>query len=96
MSGRNNLRKWKTGGLRRISDDEPFRDVIESAVARNGERAIAPHPSLKPQSFLRQLCRAALPLGRGTMLDPCMGSGSTIAAAAACGLESIGVENNHE
>src|SRR6266581_7162009 len=44
-----NLRKWKTGGLRRISETEPFRDVIESGVARNGEREIADHPSLKPQ-----------------------------------------------
>lgn len=91
-----NLRKWKTGGLRRISDDEPFRDVIKSAVARNGEREIAPHPSLKPQRFLRQICRAALPLGEGTILDPFMGSGSTIAAAAACGLKGIGLEGNDE
>lgn len=29
-----NLRKWKTGGLRRISPDEPFRDLIYSSPAR--------------------------------------------------------------
>jgi site-specific DNA-methyltransferase (adenine-specific) len=91
-----NLRKWNTGGLRRVSTTEPFRDVIESSVARNGERTIANHPSLKPQHFLRQICRASLPLGKGTILDPFMGSGSTIAAAAACGLRSIGVERNDE
>jgi site-specific DNA-methyltransferase (adenine-specific) len=91
-----NLRKWKTGGLRRISASEPFRDVIESSVARNGERAIAEHPSLKPQHFLRQICRAALPLGEGLILDPFMGSGSTVAAAVACGLKGIGVEANPE
>ncbi|MFN0052462.1 MAG: DNA-methyltransferase [Planctomycetales bacterium] len=89
-----NLRKWKTGGLRRISATEPFRDVIESSVARNGEREIAPHPSLKPQKFLRQICRAALPLEEGLILDPFMGSGSTIAAALACELKSVGVEVN--
>ena len=91
-----NLRKWKTGGLRRISAVEPFRDVSESGVARNGERAIDDHTSLKPQHFLRQICRASLPLGKGTILDPFMGSGSTIAAAAACGLKSVGVECNNE
>ncbi|MGH8689543.1 MAG: DNA-methyltransferase [Burkholderiales bacterium] len=91
-----NLRKWKTGGLRRISKDEPFRDVIEAGVARNGERALAPHPSLKPQHLLRQLVRASLPLGQGVILDPFMGSGSTIAAATACGLRSIGLELNKE
>jgi site-specific DNA-methyltransferase (adenine-specific) len=76
-----NLRKWKTGGLRRTSSDEPFGDVVRSAPTRPGERAIAPHPSLKPQAFMRQIVRAALPLGVGTILDPFMGAGSTIAAA---------------
>lgn len=91
-----NLRKWKTGGLRRISPDEPFKDLIESSPARGLERSIAPHPSLKPQQFLRQIVRASLPLGEGVVLDPFMGSGSTIAAATACGLRSIGVEVNPE
>jgi len=50
-------------------------------VARGEERKIAPHPSLKPQAFMRQLVRAALPLGRGVILDPFMGAGSTVAAA---------------
>jgi len=91
-----NLRKWKTGGLRRISDDEPFRDLIRSSPARGLEREIAPHPSLKPQHFLRQIVRAALPLEEGVILDPFMGSGSTIAAASACGLHSIGLELRKE
>ena len=91
-----NLRKWKTGGLRRISEAEPFRDLIISSPARGLERAIAPHPSLKPQHFLRQLVRASLPLGEGVVLDPFMGSGSTIAAATACGIKSVGLESNAE
>lgn len=91
-----NLREWRTGGLRRISKDEPFKDVIESSVARNGERALTQHPSLKPQHFMRQIVRASLPFGEGTILDPFMGSGSTIAAATAFGLKSIGLEVNSE
>jgi DNA modification methylase len=87
-----NLRTWRTGGLRRISGEEPFKDLIYSSPARGAERALAAHPSLKPQHFLRQLVRAALPFGEGTLLDPFMGSGSTIAAASACGLHSLGVE----
>jgi site-specific DNA-methyltransferase (adenine-specific) len=89
-----NLRKWKTGGLRRISATEPFKDLIYSSPARGLERRVAPHPSLKPQAFLRQIVRAALPFGEGVILDPFMGSGSTIAAAAACGLASVGLEVN--
>ncbi len=89
-----NLRKWGTGGLRRVSGDDPFVDVIRSSVARGEERKIAPHPSLKPQALMRQLVRAALPLGQGVILDPFMGSGSTIAAAMAVGYRSIGVEKD--
>ena len=91
-----NLRKWGTGGLRRVSEGEPFRDVIKAPPARGAERSIAPHPSLKPQRFLRQIVRASLPLGKGVVLDPFMGSGSTIAAAAALGLRSVGLETNAE
>src|SRR5262245_40852550 len=91
-----NLRKWKTGGLRRLSKTEPFRDLIYSAPTRREEHHLAPHPSLKPQHFLRQVVRAALPLAEGTILDPFMGSGSTIAAACALGLDSIGLECNRE
>jgi DNA modification methylase len=35
-------------------------------------------------------------LDEGTLLDPFMGSGSTIAAASVCGLSSIGLEVNKE
>lgn len=87
-----NLRQWKTGGLRRVSEDRPFGDVIRSHPARATERAVAPHPSLKPQSFLRQVVRAVLPLGEGVVLDPFAGSGSTLAAAESLGYRSIGVE----
>lgn len=91
-----NLRKWKTGGLRRIGPDQPFCDVIRSSPTRSTERDIAPHPSLKPQGFMRQIVRAALPLGEGVVLDPFMGGGSTVAAACAVGYSCIGIENDPE
>jgi site-specific DNA-methyltransferase (adenine-specific) len=87
-----NLRKWKAGGLRRISEHQPFGDVIRSHPTRKAERSIANHPSLKPQSFLRRVVHAMLPLGEGVVLDPFAGSGSTLAAAEAVGYESIGLE----
>src|SRR5207249_3178183 len=49
-------------------------------------------PCLKPQHFMRIIVRALLPLGKGMVLDPFMGSGSTIAAAEAIGYDAIGVE----
>jgi len=89
-----NLRKWKTGGFRRPSGDRPFGDVIPSTPTHKLERQLAPHPSLKPQAFLRTLVRGVLPLGEGIVLDPFAGSGSTLAAAEAMGYESLGIEKD--
>lgn len=89
-----NLRKWKTGGFRRPSAERPFGDVIRSNPTSRAEREIAPHPSLKPQQFLRTVVRAVLPLAQGTILDPFAGSGSTLAAANAIGYSSIGIESD--
>lgn len=91
-----NLRKWSTGGFRRPERDRPFGDVIKSSPARGKERQIGNHPSLKPQSFLREVVRAVLPLGEGIVLDPFAGSGSTLAAAEAVGYRSIGIEKDRD
>lgn len=87
------LREYQTGGLRRRPDGNPFEDVIESERTPH-ERQIADHPSLKPQSLLRRLVYASLPLGEGVVVDPFMGSlGSTVAAAAeALGYSCVGIE----
>jgi site-specific DNA-methyltransferase (adenine-specific) len=90
------LREFQTGGLRRYPDGRPFNDVLPSERTPRNERDIANHPSLKPQSFLRQLVFAALPLGEGLIADPFMGSGATVAACEALGLVGIGVERNSE
>ncbi len=88
------LEEFGTGGLRRLPEGLPFNDLIMSERTPKSERGIASHPSLKPQSFLRELVYSVLPLGKGIILDPFMGSGSTIAAAEALGLPSIGVEKH--
>lgn len=92
MRVRECLAVYGTGGLRRISDERPFFDVIPSERTPKRESQIADHPSLKPQSLMRQLVHAILPLGKGVVVDPFMGSGSTIAAAEAIGYRAIGVE----
>ncbi|HEY4342023.1 MAG TPA: DNA methyltransferase [Steroidobacteraceae bacterium] len=89
-----NLARWGTGGLRRVGANAPFKDVIASAPTGRAERALAAHPSLKPQGFLRQLVRASLPLGAGIVYDPFAGSASTLAAAQAVGYCAIGTERD--
>jgi site-specific DNA-methyltransferase (adenine-specific) len=89
-----NLRRWGTGGFRRVSEAEPFRDLFESAPARDRERELAPHPSIKPQKLMRYIVRGVLPLCTGIIYDPFCGSGSTLAAAANLGYEAVGTERD--
>lgn len=91
-----NLREWGAGGLRRLGEEEPFKDVIACSPTRSPEKDIAPHPSLKPQRFLRKVVRAALPLGMGIIYDPFAGSGSTLAAAEAIGYRTLGTDSDPE
>ena len=87
-----NLRRWGTGGLRRLAGEKPFPDVIQSGRTPDVEAQLSSHPTVKPQHLLRILVRSALPLGQGIVLDTFAGSGSTLAAAEAIGYDSIGIE----
>lgn len=49
------------------------------------------HVSVKPTSLMRWICRLLTPKG-GTLLDPFMGSGSTLKAAVLEGFTCIGME----
>ena len=50
------------------------------------------HPTVKPLNLMRYLCKlTATPTG-GTVLDPFMGSGTTLVAARDCGRRAIGIE----
>lgn len=53
------------------------------------------HPTVKPVSLMRYLCRLVTPPG-GTVLDPFTGSGTTGVAAKLEGFEFIGIEKSPE
>ena len=53
------------------------------------------HPTVKPTDLMRYLCRLVTPKD-GTVLDPFMGSGSTLKAAELEGLSAIGIEIDPE
>jgi site-specific DNA-methyltransferase (adenine-specific) len=53
------------------------------------------HPTVKPTSLMRYLCRLVTPPG-GIILDPFMGSGSTGKAAMLEGFQFIGIELSPE
>ena len=58
-------------------------------------RARNHHPTVKPTSLMRYLCRLVTPPG-GTVLDPFCGSGSTGKAATLEGFGFIGIEREAE
>ena len=49
------------------------------------------HPTVKPVELMRYLCRLVTQPG-GVVLDPFMGSGSTLVAAKAEGFRAVGIE----
>ena len=53
------------------------------------------HPSVKNVELMRYLLRLVVPPG-GTVLDPFMGSGSTLMAAVNDGLTCIGIDQSEE
>ena len=76
----------------RISGDRLKRDVIESPVESlpgNG------HPAIFPVSVVRELIRLLCPKD-GLVLDPYLGSGSTMVAAAQEDRNCIGTDISHE
>ncbi|WP_053612023.1 DNA-methyltransferase [Streptomyces sp. XY533] len=65
------------------------RSVIKAGAVRYQRR----HPTEKPVELLAQLIEYACPLG-GLVVDPFVGSGSTLDAARQSGRRAIGIEAN--
>ena len=78
-------------------------DRQDGAAGANNPRAGAgrtggsrnPHPTVKPVSLMRWLCRLVCPPG-GTILDPFTGSGTTGIAAVLEGFDFVGCELSPE
>jgi len=64
-----------------------------TAKATRAERQGVTHPTVKPLDLMAYLCRLVTPPG-GTVLDPFMGSGTTIKAAISEGFQAIGIERD--
>lgn len=81
-------------GARRIDTGSAARFFYcakASKSDRNSGGAKNNHPTVKPADLMRYLCRLVTPDG-GLVLDPFMGSGSTLKAAELEGFDAIGIE----
>ncbi len=75
-----------TGGASRF-----FYCAKASTAERDGSR----HPTVKPLALMSWLVTLVTPPG-GTVLDPFMGSGTTLIAADRLGFDAIGIDNDPE
>jgi DNA modification methylase len=66
-----------------------------TAKASASERQGVTHPTVKPLDLMRYLVRLVTPPG-GIVLDPFMGSGTTIKAAISEGFQAVGIEREAE
>lgn len=83
------MQKSVKGGVR--VDTRPGRVNMEmKPVAAQNH-----HPTVKPIALMRYLIQMVTPPG-GVVLDPFMGSGSTLVAAAQLGFPAIGIELSEE
>ena len=54
------------------------------------------HPTVKPISLMKYIIKLLAPPNNPTLLDPFMGSGTTLIAAKELGFNAIGIEINSE
>ena len=66
----------------------------QSHTTPKSEKQLAPHPSLKPQAFLRAIVRAALPLGQRHYPRSIRGFRFDARGRNAIGYDSIGIEKD--
>jgi len=88
----NNKLATNAGGLGDIGGASRF---FYCAKASKKERGDSKHPTVKPLSLMRYLCRLITP-PEGIILDPFAGSGTTLEAAILEGFNVVGIEKEHD
>jgi site-specific DNA-methyltransferase (adenine-specific) len=78
-------------GARRIDTGSAARFFYCAKASKSDRGEGNNHPTVKPADLMRYLIRLITPDG-GTVLDPFMGSGSTLKAAELEGFDAIGIE----
>lgn len=95
-TGRMLFAEWYNGNLDeaaydRIIEGQPLLVEVDTDAAGSRSGSTTGHPCPKPLEVMRWiLARCALP--GSTVIDPFMGSGTTLRAAADLGMKAIGID----
>jgi site-specific DNA-methyltransferase (adenine-specific) len=86
--------RWTTGQAEMAwtNLDRPVRMFRMSQVEAHNEMGNKVHPTQKPLSLMRWCIAMVRDPGIATILDPFMGSGTTLRAAKDFGIRSVGIE----
>lgn len=101
MTGESEVGYGDSGSIARFFQPCPFEDealsrvIYASKVKNKADRFGSNHPTIKPLSLMRYLCKLIIPPG-GIVLDPFAGSGTTGQAAAEQGFDAILIEREPE
>jgi site-specific DNA-methyltransferase (adenine-specific) len=88
-------RKEREMGMDGQPDGPPMRWNKAGKWTNDTTPAKNNHPTVKPLALMRYLCRLVTPPG-GLILDPFMGSGTTLIAAGQEGFRAVGIEVSEE
>lgn len=83
--------EWNMGSKRNDNDGSRYPRTVHYEVS--GDRGIRYHPTQKPLALMKYLIRTYTHVGM-TVLDNCMGSGTTGVAAIQTGRNFIGIEQD--
>lgn len=88
---------WMKGGYGVYCHRKPFRPPqrAQELGRQLGKRAL-PHPTQKPLSLMGWCLERAKVVRGDVVLDPYMGTGTTLAACAVAGIPAIGIEREEE
>jgi DNA modification methylase len=101
VGGEGPLDPGDSGGASRFypqftpADDLDFPGLYCPKASRADRGEGNTHPTVKPQRLMRWLCRLICPPG-GTVVDPFVGSGTTLLACLAEGFGCLGIESDPE
>ncbi|MBA1433676.1 DNA-methyltransferase [Bombilactobacillus bombi] len=81
--------------MRKLNNQKQMKDVWQTSTISRSEKRFGKHPTQKPLSILIRMIQASANQNM-TILDPFVGSGTTIVASKILGIKSIGVDNSLE
>ncbi len=79
--------------MKRENGGRQMKDVWSLTAPKSGEKALGKHPTQKPLALLERLIRSASREG-DLVLDPFLGSGTTLIAAARLRRRCVGIESD--